>query len=73
MNGQRRGTYTHWKTTQSLKKKERMPFAATWMEIREYLEEKAMAPHFSTLARKIPWIEEPGGLQSMESQESNII
>ena len=24
-----------------------------------------MAPHFSTLAWKIPWIEEPGGLQSM--------
>ena len=44
-----------------------MPFAATWMEIREYLEEKAMAPHFSTLARKIPWTEEPGGLQSMGS------
>ena len=27
--------------------------------------EKAMAPHSSTLACKIPWIEEPGGLQSM--------
>ena len=24
-----------------------------------------MAPHSSTLAWKIPWIEEPGGLQSM--------
>ena len=30
--------------------------------------EKAMAPHSSTLARKIPWTEEPGGLQSMGSQ-----
>ena len=29
--------------------------------------EKAMAPHSSTLAWKIPWTEEPGGLQSMES------
>ena len=29
--------------------------------------EKAMAPHSSTLAWKIPWIEEPGGLQSMGS------
>jgi len=29
--------------------------------------EKAMAPHSSTLAWKIPWAEEPGGLQSMES------
>ena len=27
--------------------------------------EKAMAPHSSTLAWKIPWTEEPGGLQSM--------
>ena len=28
---------------------------------------KAMAPHSSTIAWKIPWMEEPGGLQSMES------
>ena len=27
--------------------------------------EKAMAPHSSTLAWRIPWMEEPGGLQSM--------
>ena len=26
-----------------------------------------MALHSSTLAQKIPWMEEPGGLQSMES------
>ena len=30
--------------------------------------EKAMAPHSSTLAQKIPWIEEPGRQQSMGSQ-----
>ena len=29
--------------------------------------EKAVAPHSSTLAWKIPWMEEPGGLQSMGS------
>ena len=29
--------------------------------------EKAMAPHSSTPAWKIPWTEEPGRLQSMES------
>ena len=29
--------------------------------------EKAMAPHASTLAWKIPWTEEPGRLQSMGS------
>ena len=27
--------------------------------------EKAMAPHSGTLAWKIPWMEEPGRLQSM--------
>ena len=30
--------------------------------------EKAMAPHSSTLSWKIPWMEEPGGLQSMGSR-----
>ena len=30
--------------------------------------EKAMAPHSSTLAWKLPWTEEPGRLQSMGSQ-----
>ena len=30
-----------------------------------HLLEKAMAPHSNTLAWKIPWAEEPGGLQSM--------
>ena len=29
--------------------------------------EKAMAPYSSTLAWRIPWTEEPGGLQSMGS------
>ena len=29
--------------------------------------EKAMAPYSSTLAWTIPWMEEPGGLQSMGS------
>ena len=33
--------------------------------------EKAMASHSSTFAWKIPWTEEPGGLQSMGSLESD--
>ena len=33
--------------------------------------EKAMAPHSSTLAWKIPWTEEPGRLQSVGSLESD--
>ena len=37
------------------------------------ISEKAMAPHSSTLAWKIPWTEEPGRLQSMGSLESDTI
>ena len=33
--------------------------------------EKEMATHFSILAWRIPWTEEPGGLQSMGSQVSH--
>ena len=36
------------------------------------LDGKAMAPHSSTLAWKIPWMEEPGRLQSMGSLNSMI-
>ena len=32
--------------------------------------EKEMAPHSSILAQEIPRTEEPGGLQSMESQKN---
>ena len=35
---------------------------------REDLLEKEMAPHYSIPAQRIPWIEEPGKLQSMGSQ-----
>ena len=31
-----------------------------------------MAPHSSALAWKIPWMEEPGGLRSMGSLESDM-
>ena len=30
--------------------------------------EEGMATHFSILAWRMPWTEEPAGLQSMESQ-----
>ena len=33
--------------------------------------EKKMATHSSILASEIAWTEEPSGLQSMESQESD--
>ena len=32
--------------------------------------EEGVATHSNILAWRIPWTEEPGGLQSMESQES---
>ena len=34
--------------------------------------EKEVATHSSTLAWEIPWREQPGGLQSMELQESDM-
>ena len=42
----------------------------TWVQSLgwEDLLEKEMAPHSSILAWKIPWTEEPGGLQSMKLQ-----
>ena len=36
-------------------------------DCQELSSEKAMTPHSGTLAWKIPWMEEPGGLQSMGS------
>ena len=38
----------------------------------EDLLQKEMATHYSILAWKIPWMEEPGRLQSMGSQESDM-
>ena len=42
-------------------------FCFTFYILMYYTPEKAMAPHSSTLAWKIPWMEEPGRLQSMGS------
>ena len=43
----------------------------TWVQSlgQEDLLEKEMATHSSILAWKIPWTEEPGGLQSIGSQK----
>ena len=42
----------------------------TWVQSlgQEFPLEKEMATHSSILAWRIPWTEEPGGLQSMGSQ-----
>ena len=57
-----------WKTftrlfTHFFAKRLRSKMAITY----NHLLERAMAPHSSTLAWRIPWTEEPGGLQSMGS------
>ena len=43
--------------------RDRHPF----VDLPEDVSEKAVAPHASTLAWKIPWMEKPGRLQSMRS------
>ena len=46
----------------NIKHIDQLRYEALYMQM-----EKAMAPHSSTLAWKIPWRGEPGGLQSMGS------
>ena len=41
---------------------------SNWSDLTMFSAEKAVAPYSSTLAWKILWTEEPGGLQSMGSQ-----
>ena len=44
-------------------------YKVVWISlVAQMVTEKAMAPHSSILAWKIPWMEEPGGLQSMVSR-----
>ena len=45
----------------------------TWVQFlgQEDPLEKEMATHSSILAWRIPWTKEPGGIQSMGSQESD--
>ena len=46
----------------------------TWVQFLGWEDplEKEMATHSSILAWRIPWTEEPGRLQSMGSQESDM-
>ena len=49
-----------------------LPANAGDKEMREDALEKGMAMHSSVLAWRIPWTEEPGGLQSMGYKESDM-
>ena len=46
----------------------------TWIRSLGWIDplEKEMATHSSIVAQEIPWTEEPGRLQSVGSQESNM-
>ena len=45
----------------------------TWVQSLDWEDplEKGMATHSSILARRIPWTEEPGGIQSTGRKESD--
>ena len=55
---------------QTVKNLPAMQETQVWSLGLEDLPGKGMAPHFSILAWKTPWTEEPGRLQSMGSQRA---
>ena len=62
--------YFHHSLVSGQKREGTQPRPSTENWIKDWLSmapEKVMVPHSSTLAWKIPWTEEPGGLQSMGS------
>ena len=50
-----------------------MPETRVWSLGWEETLEKGMATHFGSLAWRIPWTEEPGGLQSMGLQSQSAL
>ena len=68
-------SYTPIQNKTFFKNKGQCPDSCTWLQVStlaSYFSDiichaPTAAPHSSTLAWKIPWTEEPGGLQSMES------
>ena len=56
-----------WRSALILNQKTGSPFLTESFYTPPVKNSKAMAPHSSTLAWKIPWMEEPGALQSMGS------
>ena len=58
----------HWKVDFWPLDHQGSPIPILFIVLFAFYLEAAMAPHFSTLAWKIPWTEEPGRLQSMGLQ-----
>ena len=60
----------HWASLVAQRLKRLPAMWKTWVQSlsQEDPLEKEMAPHSSTLAWRMPWMEEPGGLQSTGSQ-----
>ena len=67
---QKRGSKKYWTSLVAQTVKSLPVVWKSWLQSlgREDLLEKAMATQSSILAWKIPWMEEPGGLQFMGSQ-----
>ena len=63
-------TYTHWASLVAQMVKNLPAMQETRIRSLGWEDplEKGMATHFSILAWRIPWTEEPGGLQFMGSQ-----
>ena len=59
-----------WASLVAQRLKRLPPMQETWVRSlgQEHPLEKEMAIHSSTIAWRIPWTAEPGGLQSIESQ-----
>ena len=62
-HGLAKNKQTNKKTVEIMKDKEKLRYV--YNHSLEDTPEKAMAPHSSILAWKIPWVEEPDRLQSM--------
>ena len=59
---------------QRIARRDKKAVHETWVQFLgwEVALEKEIATHSSILARRIPWTEEPGRLQFMGSQESDV-
>ena len=71
---QKRGSKKYWASLVAQRLKHLPAMWETWVRSlgREDPLEKEMATHSSILAWRVPWTEEPGGLQSMGLQRSQI-